>query len=388
MFLGVFIQISGLLFNFDGSRYATQLYLVLFVPALVVLLLNKAGLSIWAQVAGLLFLALLCWVLFAAFFNSGTVRGVDYWFKIALLLSLYVFSVANLVRNERILKLVVMAVFLVAALFAGLTLFYQFAVLDRPLSYPEIRYHRFSELGWGGLADLGHPVIAGLYYGVFAVLACWIFIHSRLRSYYVVGLVICSLGICLYILFTFSRGAWFSLAASVFALLLITWNKKSKVMLAGALLVSVSLIFYFWSEVQSEYGVGLSNREYIWANWIDHFEEFWIAGAGAGARLFYRFSNGFEVFHAHSLYLQLWYEYGIIGISLFVALLLSLLWKGWQCREQPIARLGLALLVFAMVAMISDVYAIFHRPSPYWVIVWFPVGILLGVQPKREQAIN
>ncbi|KRW62280.1 hypothetical protein AO726_02325 [Pseudomonas sp. TTU2014-080ASC] len=104
--------------------------------------------------------------------------------------------------------------------------------------------------------------------------------------------------------------------------------------------------------------------------------------------MFYRFSNGFEVVHAHSLYLQLWYEYGIVGISLFVALLLSLLWKGWQCREQPIALLGLALLVFAMVAMISDVYAVFHRPSPYWVIFWFPVGILLGVQRKPATSLG
>ena len=44
-----------------------------------------------------------------------------------------------------------------------------------------------------------------------------------------------------------------------------------------------------------------------------------------------------------------------------------------------------ALLVYAMVAMVSDVYAIFHRPSPYWVLFWFPVGILLGVQPGNTE---
>ena len=36
-------------------------------------------------------------------------------------------------------------------------------------------------------------------------------------------------------------------------------------------------------------------------------------------------------------------------------------------------------------AMVSDIYAVFHRPSPYWVVFWLPVGILLGVQ-KRQQA--
>ena len=91
------------------------------------------------------------------------------------------------------------------------------------------------------------------------------------------------------------------------------------------------------------------------------------------------------MFHAHSLYLQLWYEFGIVGFLLFVGLLLSLLHKAWQCREQPLARLGAALLAFAMIAMVSDIYAVFHRPSPYWVVFWLPVGILLGVQ-KRQQA--
>jgi O-antigen ligase len=107
-------------------------------------------------------------------------------------------------------------------------------------------------------------------------------------------------------------------------------------------------------------------------------------GAGAGADLVFKVPYSPTIHkHAHSLYLQLWYQYGIVGISLFVLLLLSLLRKGWACRTQPLARVGLALLVFAMVAMVSDVYAIFHRLSPYWVLVWFPVGILLGVQPRR-----
>ncbi|BCR24084.1 hypothetical protein KAM429_18590 [Aquipseudomonas alcaligenes] len=70
---------------------------------------------------------------------------------------------------------------------------------------------------------------------------------------------------------------------------------------------------------------------------------------------------------------------------MFFALLLSLLWKAWVFRGQAIARLGAALLVFAMIAMVSDIYAVFHRPSPYWVVFWLPVGILLGVQ-KRQQA--
>ena len=108
-------------------------------------------------------------------------------------------------------------------------------------------------------------------------------------------------------------------------------------------------------------------------------------GVGAGVKFEFTFPAGTlqagrSYNSAHSLYLQLWYQYGVVGILLFVALLISLLRKGWSCRAQPLARLGLALLVFAMVSMVSEVHSIFLRPGPYWVMFWFPVGILLGIQ--------
>lgn len=380
MAFGLFVQLAGLLFNSDGSRYATQLYLLLFVPTLLFWISQRLAPRLWRQVPGWLLLILLGWVLLTAGVHEGTVKGVGYWSKIVLLLILYVFAVAMLVRQERTFVWVILAACLVAAAFAWLTLYYQYGVLGRPLDYPEIRQFRLRELGWKGLADLDHPVVAGLYYGVFAIMLCWLFIRTPLHLWQASLLVLGGSGVLLYVLFTFSRGAWFSLAASVFVLLLILPSIKSRSLLGLAIVVLLSILWLFWPEIQAERSVGLSHRDQIWQNWLLHLPEFWSLGSGAGADLYFRFANGFEVFHAHSLYLQVWYEYGVIGIALFVALLLSLLWKGWQCREQPLACLGLALLVFAMVAMVSDVYAIFHRPSPYWVIVWFPVGILLGVQ--------
>lgn len=380
MALGVFVQLAGLLFNADGSRYATQLYLLLFIPSLLYWLSQRLSITFLHQVPGWFLLALVGWVLFTAGVNEGTAKGVGYWAKIVLLLLLYIFAIATLVREERTFTRGLLAACLVVALFAWLTLYYQYAVLGRPLEYPEIRDFRLYQLGWNGLADLDHPVVAGLYYGVFAVMLCWLFLCAPLRFWQATLLVLCGGGVLLYVLFTFSRGAWFSLAASIFVLLLILPNFKSRSLLGLSLIALVLGLYMFWPEIQAEHDVGLSHRDQIWHNWLQHLPDFWALGRGAGTDLHFRFDNGFEVFHAHSLYLQLWYEYGVIGIALFVSLLLSLLYKGWQCRTQPLACLGLALLVFAMVAMVSDVYAVFHRPSPYWVIVWLPIGILLGVQ--------
>lgn len=384
MSVGLFVQLAGLLFNSDGSRYATQSYLLLFLPALVLLMSGSQVMTIFRQPAAWILLTLMAWVLLVAGLHEGSDKSVMVWAKVLLLVLLYVYAVASLVHSGRKLTYVIGLALGVVSAFAWWTLIYQYGVLEHPYSYPEARQFRLHELGWRGLADLDHPIVAGLYYGVFGVVLCWLFVSFPVRLWQGAGLAVGMLGLLLYVLFTFSRGAWFSLACAGFVLLLLVPNLKSRSLLGLGVLVSGLLALLLWPEIQAERGVGLSNRDQIWGNWLNKLQEFWLTGSGAGADIYYKFANGYETFHAHSLYLQLWYEFGLPGIVLFVSLLLSLFWKAWQCRELPLARLGTALLVFALVAMVSDIYAIFHRPSPYWVVFWFPVGILLGVQkPER-----
>jgi O-antigen ligase len=326
-------------------------------------------------------------VLASSLFNPGSNNDADYWLKIVLLILLYVFVVASLVSHKRAFTGLLVAVVTVVAVFAWLTLYYQFVVLDKPLGYAVLRHARLYELGWRGLADLKNPIIAGLYYGVFAVLLTYLLVGFKVRAWQAALLVMGMAGLLVYVLFTASRGAWFSTAAGCLTALLLFPNIKSRTLIGLGCLVVVAAVYLFWPEIQHEREIGVNGRDLIWANWADRLPEFWLMGAGAGADLIFNFPNSNKGFiHAHSLYLQLWYEYGIVGFGLFVLLLLSLLRKGWQCRAEPLARLGLALLVLAMVAMVSDVYAIFHRPSPFWVLFWFPVGILLGVSRHDGKA--
>lgn len=388
--VGLFVQLSGLLYNNDGSRYATQVYLLLFLPSLVLLFWRRLALDIWRQAPGIILLSLLGWVLLTGSINEGSQGGPAHWLKIIVLILLYVFAVASFVRHEPAFVWLLIAVVTVAAVFAWLTLYYQFEVLDKPLEYKELRYRgRLSELGWRELADLNHPIIAGLYYGVFAVLLTYLFVGLKVRGWQAGFLAVGMLGLLVYVLLTFSRGAWFSVAAGCLVILLLFPNLKSRALIGAGILLLTVAVYLFWQEIQHELDVGVSNRDLIWNSWIARFSEFWLQGAGASADFYFKFPppHKSSILHAHSLYLQLWYEYGIVGISLFALLLVSLLWKGWACRAQPLARVGLALLVFAMFAMVSDVYAVFHRPSPYWVVLWFPVGILLGVRPRREHEV-
>lgn len=277
--LGLFVQLTGFLFNSDGSRYATQTYLLLFVPALVLLLWQRLSWHTWLQAPGVFFLCLLAWVLLSGLLHQGSSNGAVYWLKIVFLILLYVFAVACLVRHKRAFAWLLVAVASTAAVFAWLTLYYQFGVLDKPVGYRALRYARLHELGWNGLADLKNPIIAGLYYGVFAVLLTYLLVGFKVRAWQAALLVVGMAGLLVYVLFTASRGAWFSTAAGCLAALLLFPNIKSRTLIGLGCLVVAAAVYLFWPEIQHEREIGVSGRDLIWGNWADRFPEFWLMGA-------------------------------------------------------------------------------------------------------------
>ncbi|OQY17543.1 MAG: hypothetical protein B6I36_08855 [Desulfobacteraceae bacterium 4572_35.1] len=382
--IGLFTQISGLLYNNDGSRYGTQSYLLLFLPVAISIIFHKNAINTFRQPAGVLLLGTFSWVIIISIFNSGSDHTPTYSLKLISLLLLYVFAIAIYARNQRAFTWLLISTVIAASLCACLTYYYQYLVLGKPLVYKFMRGGgRLREIGWHGFGDLKNPIIAGLYFGSFAITSTYLFVNSKLKLWQNIIAILAMTSLYTYVLLSFSRGALFSTATAYFVLLLLYLNRKSWILLFITCLLLTITTYLFVPQLESEWVRGFSGRGAIWINWFEHLSEFWLFGSGAGTDLIYR---GYK--HAHSLYLQLWYEYGVVGISFFTLLLVSLLKKGWRCRTQPLAKLGLALLVFAMVSMISDIYAIIHRPSPFWVVVWFPVGLLLGIEDRKSKEIK
>ncbi|PTS82279.1 O-antigen ligase domain-containing protein [Pseudomonas sp. HMWF032] len=385
--IGLFVQLGGFLFNNDGSQQATQVHLLLFIPALVLFINEQLSLALWKQPCALIFLALVIWVLLRGALATDAEHPAGYWAKICLFIVLYVFSVTYLLHSRRLYMPLLAAAFLAAG-FAWMTIYYQFMVLGKPLDYETVRYTgRLFELGWQGFADFSHPIPAGLYYGFFGIMLLGLLVEYQARTSYLVLTLLGLAGILIYVLLTFSRGAWFSALAAYLTLLILSPRPRAKLLLIVGFTSLVGMLALFWPEVHNEWRLGTSQRGLIWLGWLQRLPEFWLLGNGAGTDMVFRYPWGDTVFHAHSLYLQLWYEYGVLAIVLFIAMLLSLFQKAWKLRERLEARVALAMLVLGMVAMVSDVHAIFHRPSVYWIILWLPVGLIIGLR-KSECSSN
>ena len=73
------------------------------------------------------------------------------------------------------------------------------------------------------------------------------------------------------------------------------------------------------------------------------------------------------------------------SLQLAQQLLGTALLKAWRLRADPAARVALATLVFALVAMVSDISNVFTRPNSYWVVLWLPIGLIMGLRPPVEQ---
>lgn len=385
--LGLFVQLSGFLFNNDGSRQATQVYLLLFVPALTLLFAERLALPLWCQPCALALLALLGWVVLRGSFG-GAEKWPGYWLKVALLILLYVFAISHLVRKGVIGIPLALAV-LLGSCFAWLTLIVQFAVLDKSLAYEVLRSTgRLRELGWHGFADFTHPIPAGLYYGIFTVLLLSVLVEREIKAWVWLPVLVGLAGLLVYVLLTFSRGAWFSTLAGSLTLLVLSPQRRARVLLLIGALAVLLMMAVFWSRVEHEWFLGTSQRGLIWQNWLARLPEFWALGKGPGVDMVYRYPWGDMVYHAHSLYLQLWFEYGLVGFALFALLLGTSLLKAWQMRADPAARVTLATLVFALVAMASDIPAVFSRPSSYWVVLWLPIGLIIGLRPSVEKSMT
>jgi O-antigen ligase len=131
-------------------------------------------------------------------------------------------------------------------------------------------------------------------------------------------------------------------------------------------------------------------RDQIWAAWYQRLDDFWLIGAGAGST-FEVCINEIGCFNqAHNLYLQFFYEYGVFGFIGLLLLIVSVAYKTikYPARSQPLGQLGLPLLVFAVITAVVNYHTVLGRPGIYWMVFWFPIGLILAVNTGYKAIEN
>ena len=145
------------------------------------------------------------------------------------------------------------------------------------------------------------------------------------------GIALTGLGVvCL--VFTWSRGAWLGFLVGLILLLLLS-GTKSIAALVGVLLLSPLLFSFLPASVTGRFlsigNLADSSTNYrvgIWRSCFSMLGDWWYSGFGTGcpvfASLFPIYSGRVPAEHAHSLYLEILLEHGILGFLLFLGVLL------------------------------------------------------------------
>lgn len=145
---------------------------------------------------------------------------------------------------------------------------------------------------------------------------------------------ISSVSVFLCIIFTWSRGAWLALIFSVL-LYFLMYSKKTVRFLCGAIFVIPFAAFLLPDNIVRRFmSIGdmadssISYRVYTWKGTLSAIFENLFGGVGYGTETYrevyptYSYAGMEAAEHSHSLYLQLWFSLGIVGLIVFCVLML------------------------------------------------------------------
>ncbi|MEZ5530388.1 MAG: O-antigen ligase family protein [Porticoccaceae bacterium] len=386
MAVGLFLQILGPVLYTSGSANGVHVYLLLIFPSLLLLIWgvwNKVQLfskdTMRFLLAAGLFISV-CTI--SAAWGDGE-NTVGYVFRKGLVIMLYLSGVICLVSmaSWQNLKWFMIIICAVAAIGAVVSVCYQLVVVNESFGWRTFRIYR---MGLGEWVDLGYPVIAGIYFGLFAALAvCLIVIDSK-NNKAVVILGVSVLLLLPYVFLTFSRTSWIAGAVSVGYLSLIFRHRASLVLAACLALIAIVMAAVYHNELLIELTERqLSNREQIWVWTLNNILEHPLLGHG--------FAHSFwpeTVFaHAHNFYLQVLFEQGIVGLCSFLAMLSVVIHAVWKNKEERWVVGLFALVIYILMVMMVEIQHVITRPGLYWTVFWFPLALVVGLV-NRNASLN
>jgi len=128
----------------------------------------------------------------------------------------------------------------------------------------------------------------------------------------------------------------------------------------------------------------------IWNAVISNLDGHWLLGMGQ-ATLFSNTAAGDSaaeltglhlVGHPHSLYFSLLFHTGIVGLSVFIYAVTTLVIRSRKNFYY------LLLVAIVLLLCLTDNPYLINREKEIWFIFWIPIGITYGVLAAREEKKN
>ena len=421
--LGMVVFLAGKIFLPGSASHITQTYIWLMFPSLLLIIFGGKKIFQGYKPTAL-DLTILAFLLLntVSFFWSSTDKPFDRFYKDFLYITLFLFAISTLIRNPKndFIKVMYLSGSIVV-ISAVIALINYIFIKEVSLNY---RHFRISNMGLYPFGYFSNPIPAAIFYSVFTVFFFVQLLEARGKWMLQAVLFTAVCILLTYVLMTGSRGPTFSLLLSFVCLWCLRKDRRTATLCMS--LFSFVLVFGISSgAIKTDFIASLSNknpvelsdikpisagsnfrelpevqefeeqlnqtfgkRGTIWFNALELIGEKPWLGHGIDADFDVPFDNGrITAQHPHSLYLQILYDTGIVGLFLFLTISVLALKACWQHRENALAQVAFATFVLALANFLTDIHQIFHRPYYYWVFFWLPVGMTIGMNTKKHLAI-
>jgi O-antigen ligase len=376
LMIGFTAHLTGLLFILDGSVYTTISNLGLFLPALILCIGDRGLRNSFIQKHYRPVLLLLAFSMLMALLNPNATISAFTQFKTVLYIALYLGTIHILAR-EGLLEKCLTFTFVVAGLFAIAGLLIHSIQQEQNILFSG---KRLFSMGYGGYADFKNPIIAALYFGFFGIYGFHLLLTKALGLWSRVLFAACVLGLSMYVFCTLSRAVWLGYGLAICTTILFHHNSRSRKWLYLAAVLFLGAAAWLWPILLHQQNRGFSLRDHIWAGWLNRLGDFWLFGAGAGRDFDFCIAGTRCFSQAHNLFLQFFYEFGIMGAALIILAVIhackcAIDKKTWA---RPLGSVGLPLLIFGVTTALFDYHTVYNRPGVYWIVFWLPIGIILS----------
>ena len=277
------------------------------------------------------YILLFAFVYIGATFTSVTVSGSLYSGALTSFFVLFAVILQNSVKSRRALDFLIYAVVLSGALVSvfGIAQYLFDDVLGASAWLDE---EMFSEIGVRVYSTLGNPNVLAKFLLLVIPFAgaCIITVKGARQKFFFIG---CLGAMLLCMLFTFSRGGWLGLIIAAAVFLVMMDRRFIFVGIAGLVVLYFILpetILHRFLSIGDMGDTSTSYRVSIWLGTIAMLRDFWFTGIGPGTAAFnmvypiYSFHTA-AAQHSHNLYLQIMSNAGIVGISVFLIAMFSVM---------------------------------------------------------------
>lgn len=329
---------------------------------------SKQNYLLWFVVAFLIYVAL-----------SSALLGDGKTLRRVLLVLAFFIAIAHVAHQwQDVWRKLLSAVGIASALASAVTLWslWHAGLLDLGN-----RAAAISGSGIAGLAEFENSVLASLHMSFSIVLIAWLFLTARSRLGQAFWLL-CCIVTAVYLFGTFGRTGWLAAVIAVIVLIVLMARKQQQYAFWGGMLVTAILaIVLFHERIAYElFTRQLTHRDEIWRMVFGLMPGKWLLGHGADTSVEHLLGmqslGGYEtlIYHAHSLYVEVIFNYGLLGLAGFITILVGSIRRLWLHRTEPLCALWLAVLCGAAVSIGVDFSSFLSTPNLVWLWVWLPVA--------------